>query len=519
MIKVLIADDEKNICMLLQKLIDWEQLQLSLVGEAHDGRTAYDMIMQHDPDIVIIDIKMPEMDGLEVIQKVKAAQKETVFLLISGHRDFEFAHAAIQYGVENYLLKPINRTALHTALTQAIKKIENRKQSTAQKLHSGKDREQLKSLLMQQLLYMPSSLQGKTLAELCEFYEVRFAQGTYQVACIQPDELVELNQQQFENLLTQLEIWFGNAFQKDCDECLHRRTAFNCMFLLHTAAGRGMPEYASILEQAQVHFYPFCHLTIGLSRPAEQLKQVDAREAQTAVLQRLELGIDQVILYGKHAFEPVKQTLMRHENELWQMIEWGDQSRIRHWFEVKAPQLLPQRANPEDYVAFFLNIMERYGRKLKENYPQKWPEMELRLTHAVKMSPSREQLMKRTLEALLACQAVEMAEKQKQDSTYVRRAKEYVQTHYGENVTLEDIARITFLNPSYFCTLFKKEEGINFSEYLIQYRLERAKMLLNNFELSIADVAKHVGYSDVRYFSKIFCKAFGIKPSEYRRTL
>ena len=96
---VYIADDEKNICTLLKRLIDWEGLNLSLAGEANDGRTAWAEILEIKPDIVIIDIKMPEMDGLEVIQRVKAIQPEIAFVLISGHREFEYAHAAIRYGV------------------------------------------------------------------------------------------------------------------------------------------------------------------------------------------------------------------------------------------------------------------------------------------------------------------------------------------------------------------------------------------------------------------------------------
>jgi two-component system response regulator YesN len=100
---------------------------------------------------------------------------------------------------------------------------------------------------------------------------------------------------------------------------------------------------------------------------------------------------------------------------------------------------------------------------------------------------------------------------------HIRMSKQYISQHYAENITLEDIAELVFMNPVYFSVLFKKEEGVNFSNYLLHYRMTKAKQLLKDYSISITDVAGRVGYKDAKYFSKQFAKIVGIKPSEYRK--
>ena len=100
---------------------------------------------------------------------------------------------------------------------------------------------------------------------------------------------------------------------------------------------------------------------------------------------------------------------------------------------------------------------------------------------------------------------------------HIAIAKEYVLNHLDENITLNDIAEIVYMNPTYFSTLFKKETGQNFSDYLVEQKILKAKELLKDLSLSISEIGSMVGYQNSRYFSKVFLKGVGIKPSEYRR--
>lgn len=116
MIKVIIADDEEKICRLINQLIDWEALDMEVVAIVHNGIDAVKMIETIKPDIVITDIRMPGYNGLEMIENVKQNNIHSEFIIISGYRHFEYAKRAIKFGVKEYLLKPINKLELMSAL-------------------------------------------------------------------------------------------------------------------------------------------------------------------------------------------------------------------------------------------------------------------------------------------------------------------------------------------------------------------------------------------------------------------
>ena len=120
MLKVLIADDEEKICQLIEKLIDWKTLGLSVAAVALNGIDAISKITEHKPDIVITDIRMPGIDGMELIERTKRICPDTEVIIISGYRHFEYAQTAIRYGVRNYLLKPIHKKELIDALQKCV---------------------------------------------------------------------------------------------------------------------------------------------------------------------------------------------------------------------------------------------------------------------------------------------------------------------------------------------------------------------------------------------------------------
>lgn len=127
MIKVIIADDEKRICTLIAKLINWDDMEMTLVGTANNGIETLELIKTEKPDIVITDIRMPGYDGLEMIERAKKINKDLEFIIISGYSHFEYAKKAIGYGVKDYLLKPINQEELSNSLLRVKKDIVKKK--------------------------------------------------------------------------------------------------------------------------------------------------------------------------------------------------------------------------------------------------------------------------------------------------------------------------------------------------------------------------------------------------------
>ena len=117
-LKILIADDEDRVCRLIEKLIDWEHLDISLVATAANGIEELELIQKYEPDIVITDIRMPGMDGLQVIERVVQMERHVNFIVVSGYKQFEYAYNALKYGVEDYLLKPIHKEELNKILAK-----------------------------------------------------------------------------------------------------------------------------------------------------------------------------------------------------------------------------------------------------------------------------------------------------------------------------------------------------------------------------------------------------------------
>ncbi len=260
--KVIIADDEPKICQLIIKLIDWEELNMTLVATANNGVTTLELIKEKSPDIVITDIRMPGYDGLELIERSKRLNPDLQFIIISGYSQFEYAKTAISHGVKDYLLKPINKSELNESLLRVKKSI------------------------------------------------------------LEKERFVKIEKE------------YKDYIKKDID--------------------------------------------INI-KPAAILDDVN------------------------------------------------------------------------------------------------------------------------------------------KNRVHIEQAKNYILLNYMNNITLEDIGLYIGFNPSYFSSIFKKETGISFVEYLSQVRIEKSKELLKEPDLKIQDISIMVGYSDVKYFSKLFSKHTGLSPKDYRK--
>ena len=164
MLKVLIADDEKKVCQLIANIVDWEKLGYEIVGTANDGITAYNFIKDNEIDVLLVDIRMPECDGLELIKKLKELDRNIHIVIISGYGQFEYVQAALHYGVEEYLLKPIRKKDMvailekisdkHKTELQEARKWEDMKQEL------NRNKERIKNSFLVELLKHPEKFGG-----------------------------------------------------------------------------------------------------------------------------------------------------------------------------------------------------------------------------------------------------------------------------------------------------------------------------------------------------------------------
>ena len=188
-LKVVIADDEVRICQLIQALIDWDSMGMKVVGVAHNGEEACEMVRQTQPDILITDIRMPGCSGLELVKRVKELDSALEVIIISGYAHFEYAQQAISYGVGHYLLKPVNKGELTATLQKLQKKIGERKESELnhQELvnKAKRDDDHLRANLIDRLLDQPDMPVSQD--TLTSIYHLKARQGVYQAFCVKVD--------------------------------------------------------------------------------------------------------------------------------------------------------------------------------------------------------------------------------------------------------------------------------------------------------------------------------------------
>ncbi|MFV0527842.1 MAG: response regulator [Lachnospiraceae bacterium] len=534
MYKVLIADDEAKVCKLIQNVIDWEALGVEVVGIAQDGITALQIIEDKTPDIVITDIRMPGYDGLQLIEKAKALDKDIYFIIISGHRQFDYAHNAIKFGVEDYLLKPIREEELISIVTRVVNEKDKLrlKESHTEELQQQvtRDAQTMRRNFMENLIANPNYFAGKDYARNAGYPQVQDESGVYQAVVIKPDIAIETeNEETYLILLKRIQEIVEEEFARENEEFLSTVKEEGVFLILHSDA-LDQKEMRAKLKKVMKEILRLRDLfwniqvTVGLGLVTDALCSIQNSiyEAKRAVLNRLLLGTGRII--ESTDLPPAKTQVTelfnsKVRNELLKQIEILDVDAVVRTIEqIKQETLLRQDLDGmlvallcseiiEVYDFGFRNIGEELSKENMQN------EFYRRFCRCVSLQEVFEQLL-----VLFRHHMMDFAEDKRQTEIRpIRDVKKYVQQHYQEALRLEDMGKLVGFNATYFSSIFKKETGQGFSEYLIQIRVDKAKELLAEQNIGMVEVAEQVGYSDLKYFSRLFKKVTGLSPSDYRK--
>lgn len=532
MLKVLIADDEKNICLMIQKLIAWEEYGMEVIGLAHNGVDAMDVIEEKHPDIVISDIRMPGYDGLKLVQKARDLALGTDFVIISGYKYFEYAHKALNLGVEHYLLKPIDKKELQETLRkilqkrdQSIKKAREEEQLKEQATYSQR---RMRKHFLSSIMEKNGALSDRELNRVNTELQCEFQHGCFVAVFSKLDS--DVKNQNLTGLLCRMEEVIDRELQAGDEEYINSIVQSGIVSIINYRAGlleeirQGMERPFRQMRRELDKFHGY-HVTIGVGREKNSIADIaeSIQEAIYAVKCRCKVGLDKMIYYDQlHVTEiPLRELLdemATHEIE--NMTESLD---YQTFFGVLQKTLGRIKAIPFYSPAAVYEYLERVSElvlnvlknnQTKESYLH---QLEEDLQKVLDFYTELDEMTYRFSEVIRVCFEKIIADRKSRSQLPVRMAKQYVQENYSKQVTLEDAAESIGLSPAYLSTMFKKEMGINFSDFLISRRMEAAKELLKTTDLSIAEVAERAGYTDPRYFSKTFRKVVGLKPSSYRK--
>ncbi len=531
MITVLIADDEENVSQLIKALIRWDELDLQFLGSVNNGETEFDVICKQNPDIVITDIRMPEMDGLEVIRKARELNLDTKFIVVSGYRLFEYAQNAIRYGVEDFLLKPINQTELNNVLEKIIdqKQQLQKQQNDQEQIQSvlEKSRNILYDELLQKLLqHAPET---EDVQETNRQYHLNFKDTYYQAIVLQLDQtrkdIEYKNQDTFvlNKLIEIAETSLAPITQEKI--ILKSNPSIICVLNLNSEPdGAVSKEYSKLFGVLQNYVLGFEQyaLTMGVGFAVTGMKNSGDSivSAINAVRCRVILGSDKTINASEYHPAPagsVRNIVDCYKSEMVNAIECFDEEKLNSVISEMFRALNAIQATDGDV---FLKIHDQIITVLSEMVPQfekQTADLKLDLEEIGSRNFSIKEIelfLKEKLRTFLrSCKEFQLSQINKP----IRDAKLYIGQNYGEKVTLENIADYVNLNAVYFSVLFKKETGLNFSSYLLNVRMNAAKEFLRTGNDTIAAIAEKVGYKDAKHFSQVFSKAVGIKPAMYRK--
>lgn len=530
LIRVIIADDETRICKLIEHLINWEELGMEIVGIADNGIDALGLVEKAHPDLVITDIRMPGYDGLELIEKAKAINEKLEFIIISGYEEFAYAQKAIEYGVKDYLCKPINQDSLLKALHRVKEalKAKTRHSSLEQEYQSikkdvGKIR---RSFLHNLLLFPEEGFPENTLAEINQNYYFHFQDGCFRVMIIKIDgqgeakpSTDEISAQLTETLLT--------ALSEVTVETEIVPSNSSIVVLINYA-----PEEKAKLEAVVVkllneykgRLIPFgLMITIGYGTEVTELKAITTSitAAQGAIDDRILKGVGRIIEFSQAPTGAIFNADRYYEftRRFTKAVELVDHTEIKKVINGLKEDLSRQQVSGSEIKRLVREVGNTYYITMRNSqlkiedatYEQ------TTLEHAIDNCYALDQLFQELTDQITGSLSKLMADKSQKNVSQIKQAKMYIEQNYMKNITLEDLGSYLGFNSSYFSSFFKKETGTSFVEYLSKVRMEKAKELLKEQGLRIQDVCLMVGYNDVKYFTKLFIKHTGLKPNEFRK--
>lgn len=530
MFKVLIVDDEFYFRQALKVSLPWEELGFRIEGEAKNGEEALALLPALEPDIVLVDINMPIMDGMALIQQARRSGHAVKFIVLTGHSEFAYAKQAMQLGVFNYVLKPVDETELRDSLLE-LKDLIQQERSIRWEIESLRQQEKenipvLRDRVLNEWLQGNGKADPAFDGERLRYLGIELNASHYLVVVADIDAIEEAGTEETRQIRKL-------AVRDIVHECMKNRYPHaSCHdYEDRLAVIVGNPEEGpdgleALLGtvRAAVRTNLGITVTIGVGNVYPGLEAVPAsyREASFALKHRFVLGGDQVIRHSTVADTGMKVSLFSVEKRsgLLMCMRVGNRAEAERWLASFFRDALAKNASMETLLVAGLEIVSTCLEYLAE--------MSLSFEHVYQDAGrpdvmqtfqrmnSADQLESWVRRLILGVMEHVRGTKKSRASKVVEEVKSYIHAHYGnEELTIEDIAKHVHVNYNHLCHVFKKETNVTINDYLTEVRMTKAKELFDRGEKVVQAIAGQVGYADANYFGKCFKKFTGISPSKY----
>lgn len=508
--KLMIVDDDDQIREGMAYGIQWDNFGIVKVICLKNGKEALQHLEEEYFDIVITDISMPVMSGVDLMREARSRYQDISFILISGYKEFEYAQAGIQYGAEGYILKPIHLNELVELVSKVIKKIEERKdiaenQSLVEELE--------KDQIMRQILRGEMTDNNRISGYLCE-------KGGFSAR----------------------HLLLGAVVKDDCK--LYRlETDSNVKGIIRNKMTEYLAGYTYMFFQLDGNEGFLLIDVVDSTLRVFHLKQQ---------IERMLRSINREVINGSFS---LGISLTGHIQEVKLMYRQG-KSALEEWFfqgrascisyeeyvqksEKTEPIFSAEKWNKEISGTLekgdmdeFQRVLEECGKALKsckKDFIQEYLFENLTwISHMYNKDKEEKTSYKDIFEMDTYTEAVskwqmylkEIMENHcmlKDYSSEISEALKYIWKHYGERISVDQIAEELNLSTGYFSRMFKKQVGTSVVKYINQYRIQKAEELLSTTNMRVYEVADQVGISDYIYFSQVFKNLTGKSPSDFRK--
>lgn len=531
MIKVIIADDEEKVCQLIYNLVDWKEKDMEVVGTAHNGIEALECVERLRPDLMITDIRMPGYDGLELIQKAKEAHPDVECIIISGYRHFEYAQNAIKFGVEDYLLKPINKEELNKTLDKICCKYQVRMKKLSDeeymKIRLENDTQVLRMKFYADLKENKTDI---SIQQINESYHYKFREGLFQVFIVKFDFGRHMQSQNSAALLKgKIRQIIEEVLEKSCMELESFSEEGRVCCIINYEETQQRSVYRRIrtaLDEmlVQRNIFGNVQFTIGRGEAYKEISKLGMsfRQALNSLEERIILGTDRVIdgIEDERNMELIDSLTADFMKEADSALETLNREGVSRALEHLQTDLLKIRGIAGSGILHAVRETGKIYAMGVRKYGMRIPgeqEFLKEFSEGIECCPQADEVFKFAQKKILDSLDKLIEEKNQESTRPIRMAKQYIKKNYKKPITLEEVSSYAGFNATYFSSLFKKESGMNFLEYLSEVRMNRAKELLKETNMSVAVICGEVGYTDIKYFTKSFKKITGINPKDYRK--
>lgn len=512
--KILIADDERLTREGLMRGIDWASLGIDRVLDAENGVQALSLFKQEQPDIILTDVRMPQMDGIELATAVTGLVPECPVIFMSGYSDKEYLKAAIKLHAIRYVEKPIQLEEVTEAVREAM---ESCQRSHEAMLSYDLLQREATSRLALAMTKTGFKADEEVLRSLCLSSE----KGTFFTMTVHVfPSLAEYLEETVRSFLDRIARCCQQLGVRQVHTAKHQD-----YLLVHFLYPARMDSYLykELTEQAAACCTDFEDFTMCFGRQEDTLTALPDSYHSAVILQQNAFFSTDRVLHYREQEKPVDESLLSDLRHAYlQAIDAGNLEEIRALVVEFYNTILDNRSFLPDVIRdIYYRLLQdlhqmAYENRLSDFHEGESRESQLALVSRCRHVKELQDLFLRDYDRLLAAYH---AHPEDTESSTIFLIRDYIRQHYADqNLSIKAISDHVHLSTSYLCTYFKNETGQTMNQYIAAYRMGKAKKFLSDPRNKISEISAMVGYADGNYFGKSFKKYVGLSPSEYRES-